>query len=214
MEQYYKNFIKILESEDRYECVKYTKQLLDEKLVSIPELYQDIIKPSLENIVCKVSEKNICIWQEHVRSGIVRTVIESCYPYVIEEAKFNNTISKGKVVVLCPQEEYHDIGARMITDLFTINGYESTFVGSNTPKADFLAAIEYIKPDYVAISVTDYYNLVAAKKYIDGIKDKLRNNIKIIVGGSAFKSDKNLYKKIGADIYIETYSDIQKMGGV
>ncbi len=214
MEEYYNSFLKLLESEDRYECVKFVKKLLDEKKVGIVELYQDIIKPLMENITCKVNEKNICIWQEHIRSGIVRTVIESCYTYVIDESKVKIDQKKGKVVVLCPQEEYHDIGARMITDLFSISGYESIFVGSNTPKSDFLAALEYIKPEYVAISVTNYYNLVAAKNYIDGIKEKLRSNIQILVGGTAFKSDENLYKTIGADKYIDTFDDINKMGGI
>lgn len=214
MEQYYNDFMKLLESEDRYECIKFVKKLLDKKKVTVVELYQNIIRPSLENISCKVKEKNICIWQEHIRSGIARTVIEFCYSYVVEESKINSIIPKGKVVILCPQEEYHDLGARMITDLFTIAGYEAIFVGSNTPKSDFLAALEYIKPEYVAISVTNYYNIIAVKKYICGIKNRSKDNITIIVGGSAFKSDVNLYKTIGADRYVDTFDDIQTIGGV
>ena len=214
LEKYYKEFIKLLEEEDRYNCVKYTQQLLNEKKVNIPDLYEKIIAPSLRNITCKVKEKNICIWQEHVRSAIVKTVIENCYTYVIEEAKLSLNKNKGKVIVLCPPEEYHDIGARMISDFFTILGYESTFVGSNTPKSDFLRAIEYIKPNYIVISITNYYNLVAAKKTIDSIKLKYRDEFKIIVGGVAFKSNKEVYKKIGADKLIDTFKDIQSMGGV
>lgn len=212
MEQYYADFLKLLETQNRYECIKYVKQLLDEKKIGIVELYQNIIRPSLENISCKVDEKNICVWQEHVRSGIVRTIIEFCYTYVIDEAEGKHT--KEKVVVLCPQEEYYDIDARIMTDLFTICGYETIFVGSNTPKEDFLAAVEYIKPDYIALSITNYYNLIAAKKCIQGIKEKLSTNIKILAIGSAFKSDKNVYKTIGADKYINTFEDIQAIGGV
>jgi len=214
MEKYYKEFIKLLENEDRYGCVKYTQQLLSEKKVNVPDLYEKIIAPSLRNITCKVVEKNICIWQEHVRSSIVKTVIENCYTYVIEEAKLSLNKNRGKVIVLCPPEEYHDIGARMISDFFTILGYETIFVGSNTPKSDFLRAIEYIKPKYIVISITNYYNLVAAKKTIEGIKQKYRDEFKIIVGGIAFKSNKELYKIIGADKLIDTFKDIQSMGGV
>ncbi len=214
MDQYYKEFIKLLEDENKYECVKYVKELLDEKKITIPDLYEKIIGPSLKNVGCKLDDKNICVWQEHVRSAIIKTVIENCYTYVVEEAKKNIDIEKGKVVVLCPEGEYHDIGARMIADFFLILGYEAIFVGSDTPRADFLAAIEYIKPKYAVISVTNYYNLVAAKEAIENIKNNTTEEVKIIVGGSAFKSNRGVYVKIGADILINTFKDIQNLGGV
>lgn len=214
MEKYYIEFMKLLEEENRYDCVNYAINLLKEKKVNIVQLYEEIIKPSIQNITCKVSEKNMCVWQEHVRSAIVRTVIESCYTYVIEERNTNKVVTNKKVVVLCPEEEYHDIGARMISDFFTILGYESIFVGSNTPKEDFLAAVEFIKPDIIAISVTNYYNLVAAKVAVQNIKSKIKNDIKIIAGGSAFASNKDAHNIIGADYTVETYADIKKLGGV
>lgn len=214
MDQYYKEFIKLLEDENKYECVKYVKELLDEKKITIPDLYEKIIGPSLKNVGCKLDDKNICVWQEHVRSAIIKTVIENCYTYVVEEADKNIDIEKGKVVVLCPEGEYHDIGARMIADFFLILGYEAIFVGSDTPREDFLAAIEYIKPKYAVISVTNYYNLVAAKEAIENIKNNTTEEVKIIVGGSAFKSNRGVYVKIGADILINTFKDIQNLGGV
>jgi MerR family transcriptional regulator, light-induced transcriptional regulator len=214
MEQYYNQFCELLESEDRYGCIKYAQQLLSEKRVGIVELYQDIIKPSLQNITCKVNEKNMCVWEEHVRSAIARTVIECCYTYVVEEAIAMKSKHQGKVVVICPQGEYHDIGARMIADFFTISGFETVFVGSNTPKADFLAAVESMKPNYVAISVTDYYNLFSAKKSIESIKSKVRADIKIIAGGNAFKSNPDAFKIIGADYLVDTFADIKNIGGI
>lgn len=214
MDQYYKEFLKLLEDEKKYECVKYVKELLEEKKITIPDLYEKIIGPSLKNVGCKVDDKNICVWQEHVRSAIIKTVIENCYTYVIEESNKNKDIEKGKVVVLCPEEEYHDIGARMIADFFLILGYDAIFVGSDTPKTDFLAAIEYIKPKYAVISVTNYYNLVAAKEAIENIKNNTTEEVKIIVGGNAFKSNRGVYVKIGADILINTFKDIQNLGGV
>lgn len=214
IQEYYNKFTELLEQEDRYESVKYVKGLLDDKKINIVQLYEDIIAPSLRNITCKVNEKDMCIWQEHVRSAITRTVIECCYTYVVEEAKERDNINKGTVVVLCPQDEYHDIGARMISDLFIISGYSTIFVGSDTPKSDFLAAVNHIKPDYIAISVTNYYNIVAAKDAIEDIKNKADKEIKILAGGSAFNSNKEAYKTIGADYYINTFADIEAIGGV
>jgi MerR family transcriptional regulator, light-induced transcriptional regulator len=214
MNEYYVKFLELLEKEDRYECIKYVNELLKNNKIGIVDLYQNVLRPSLENMTCKLSEKHMCIWQEHIRSSIVRTIVENCYTYVIDESIKSNYGKKGKVVVLCPPEEYHEIGARMVTDLFTISGYEAIFVGSNTPKSDFLSAVEFIEPDYIAISVSNYYNLFAAKDAIDNIKSNIRKKVTIIAGGNAFKSNIDSYKKIGADIFVDTFEDIQTIGGV
>ncbi|MGD9886488.1 MAG: cobalamin-dependent protein [Bacilli bacterium] len=55
-------------------------------------------------------------------------------------------------------------------------------MGANTPKHDILSAVSVFKPDYVAISVTNYYNLVVTKQITKAIKEK-DPSVKIIVGG-------------------------------
>lgn len=194
MEKYYIEFLELLEKEDRLGCVNYAINLLENRKVNIQYLYEKVIKPSIRNITCKLSEKNICKWKEHERSTIIRTVIESCYKYVVKEAKEKAFDNKKKVVVLCPKEEYNDLEGRMITDLFMICGYESTFVGSNIPTIDFLDAFEYIKPDYIVISITNYYNLISVKHAIDKIRDKANSKVKIFINGDSIKKIKNYYQ--------------------
>lgn len=213
MEKYYIEFSELLEKEDRYGCVNYAINLLEEKKINVDDLYEKVIKLSIQNITCKLSEKNICIWKEHERSTIIRTVIESCYKYVVKESK-EKALNKGKkVVVLCPKEEYNDLEARMIADFFMICGYESTFVGSNIPTTDFLDALDYIKPDYIVISITNYYNLINVKHAIDKIRDKSNNTVKIFINGKSIKTNQELLSILGIDSVIENYSDILKLGG-
>lgn len=213
MEKYYNEFLELLEKEDRFGCVNYAINLLEDKKVNIQELYENVIKSSIRNITCKLSEKNICKWKEHERSTIIRTVIESCYRYVVEEAKERAVDNRKKVVVLCPKEEYNDLEARMITDFFMICGYESTFVGSNIPTTDFLDALEYIKPDYIVISITNYYNLINVKHSIDKIREKSNNSVKIFINGDSIKTNQELLSNLGIDSVVENYSDILKLGG-
>ena len=118
---------------------------------------------------------------------------------------------RGNVIVVCPPEEFHDLGARMVSDFFTINGFHTVFVGSNTPFEDFYQAVEILKPDVVAISVSNYYNLVVTKKIITAIREKIKNPVQIIVGGNAFLDKPDQYKVIGADSYAVTYEDIQSL---
>lgn len=201
----FNKFIKLLESEDKEKCVNFILEQLKTNKITIIPLYEEILKPSLNTIECSL-QKQLCIWKEHVRSSIIRGIIECCYPYVLKEKKTSNNKT---IVIMCPDGEYHEIGARMITDIFTIYGFVTIFVGANNPKSEFIDVINIIKPDYIAISVTSFYNLVSAEKTITDIRVKSNYDIKIIVGGNAFKDKKNLYKDIGADILIKDNKDIE-----
>ena len=99
----------------------------------------------------------------------------------------------------------------MVSDFFTLLGYEATFIGSNTPKEAFLSSIDLIKPNYIAISVTNYYNLIMAKKAIAEIRSSKFKDYKILVGGNAFQNDHEKAKSIGADKLIYSFKDIVKL---
>jgi len=208
MEHFLKQFEVYFEEENKEEAVKYVLKNLQLKELDVLDLYSNILTPLLNNMQCKLEDKRICIWKEHVKTAIVRTIVECCYPYVLQKRDELNIQKKGLVAVLCPPDEYHDLGARMVTDFFTLGGYEAIFVGSNTPYKDFYNAIEVIKPEMVAISVSNYYNLVATKKLIEEIKKAVKQPLKIVVGGYAFHDDDNKYKMVGADFYAKTYEDI------
>lgn len=201
-----------IQKEDREKCVRLVLAALEQKEVDIPTLYEDILRPALTEISADDKPQEIQIWREHVQTSIVRTILECCYPYVIKERDENGQAKNGlTVLIICPAEEYHETGARMVTDYFTLCGYNAVFVGGNTPREDFISALDYINPAYVAISVSNYYHTVAAERTIRLIKEK-KPDTAILVGGYAFNRNPALYKEIGADYYLSGYSDICKLG--
>ena len=214
MHPLYKQLLKYLEEENREKAVKYVLSKLQGGEIDIVTLYNDLLTPSLNNMKCEGPEA-FCIWKEHVRSSIVRQIIENCYPYVLKErdTKYGGAGRSRKVMVICPSEELHEIGPRMVADFFTLNGFEVTFVGANTPRRSFLSAIDIVKPHYVAIGVTNYYNLSAARRTIEQIKDREHRDLKIIVGGHAFTRNPEVYREIGADIHLQGFEDIRKLRG-
>ena len=211
MNNLYEEFVKYLENKDKEGALNFVLELLDSSKVNIPVLYTEILAPSLNNMSCDIEKKGICIWEEHIRSSIIRTIIECCYPYVAKESKESKQ-KQESVIVVCPAEEYHELGARMASDFFTICGYNSIFIGSNTPQKDFIKAIDAFNPKYIAISVTNYYNLVSAKKMISRIKEKtLNKEVKILVGGYAYLENPDLYKESGADFQVNSFEDIENI---
>lgn len=210
MHPLYKDFVKNLEKEDKKACVDLVLDSLKNGKIDIVTLYAEVLTPSLKNMKFAEEDARVVVWKEHIRSSIVRTIIESCYPYVIEQRKGHGN---GRVVVVCPTEEYHEIGARMVADYFTLLGFEVTFVGANTPLDDVVAGIRHEKPKYVAISVSNFFNLVAARRSMGALLKARKEDgakFKILVGGGAFLKNPALAKGMGADKLLQTYDDIAK----
>lgn len=184
MNQYFEKFVEYLNQEDKDSSVNYVLKLLDEKLLTLEQVYLELLVPAQNSFVCKEEDKEICIWKEHSRTSIIRTILECTYPYVIERRKSIKKVNK-KVVIFTPSEEYHEIGAIIVNNYFQLAGFNSQYIGANTPKSDIILAIKAYKPDFVAISVTNYYNIVVTKL----IAQEIRKNypeVKIIIGGQAF----------------------------
>ncbi|MFC1971676.1 B12-binding domain-containing protein [Chloroflexota bacterium] len=215
MHHLYEQFISYLEKDDRFGCADFVLTRLQKNDLDIVTLYDEILAPSLRESFCREKQKAICIWEEHVRSSIIRTVIECCYPYVVKERDDKyRSLPKGKVIVVCPPEELHEIGARMVADFFTLCGLDSMFVGANTPGAEILEAISYVKPKYVAISVSNFYNLVSARKMINSIRElrEMTNaEFKIIVGGLAFEQNPCACDDAGVDLLLQDFKDIKNL---
>ncbi|MGE4572294.1 MAG: B12-binding domain-containing protein [Candidatus Izemoplasmatales bacterium] len=208
MEKLINQFIALLDKEDKDKAILFIHNLLDESF-SIIDIYEHFLIPALANYECNSEHEEICIWKEHTRTSIVRTILESTYPYLIKAKKAKN-IDKF-VVVACPQEEYHEIGAIISSNYFYLMGYKVKYIGANTPSFEIKSAIEIMKPDYLALSITNYYNLIQTKKLLEDIKNA-HQNVKIILGGQAvMKYAKK--SQIPHDFILNSLEDIKKFRG-
>ena len=213
----YKGFRNLLDSEDKEGCVRYVLSLLDRGNADIPGLYEGVLAPAAREQFCLVRERPLCIWEEHIRTSIIRTVLECCYPHLMDERRSRvGDGSRGRVIIVCPTEEYHELGARMTADLFTLCGFDVTFVGANTPQEQIVEAAGVLQPEYVGVSVTSPYNLVAAHRTLDHLRDvrnRTNGTYTIVVGGQAFDANDKRARDIGADVLAQTFDDICDLTG-
>ncbi len=209
LNKYYIDFVKYLSEENKEETFRYAMQLLKE--ISVMELYEEILAPALNSVVDEFGAfSKELIWREHVRSGIVRTIVENSYSFVLNERDNIGINHDENIIVLCPKFEEHEIGARMAADFFTIVGFKTTYIGANTPEDTLSLAVEKLKPKYISMSVTNYYNLIEAKRAIDRLRQKDNYSGEIILGGYAFVSDPQVYKRIGGDYLLSNFNEILK----
>lgn len=211
MENVRMKFISYLEDENKEKAVLFLLDTLSKKEIDVIKLYSRVLIPMISELSCKLDDNNICIWKEHVRTAIVRTAVECCYPFVVEKRNQLKHGASGKAVVICPPEEYQDLRARMTADFLTIVGYDAIFVGGNTPYQDFYNAVDTERPDIVVICVENYYNLFSAKKIITELRASLDFPLQILASGSALCEGGGQCEKIGADYVINSFEDIEQV---
>jgi len=205
-------FADALDSQDKEKAILLCVEALESGSIEVIDLYLDLLAPTLRDWECDYIGDRLCIWKEHIRSSIVRTVLECCFPYILKKIRDNGSEKNDQTVaVLCPPEEYHEIGARMISDIFTIAGYNSIFVGANTPLDTFLEAAKKLSLSYVAISVSNYYNLINTRRMISRIKEA-GGKSRVVVGGNAFEKNPDYWKEVGADIFLKDPREILALG--
>jgi len=205
----YEQFLWYLEKEDKPGAVTLALGALKNGEVDIVNLYTEVLIPALNEMNYGKKDESLYIWKEHFRTSVVRTIIECCYPQVIMEGQKKSVkMGRKKVLIFCPSEEYHDLGARMMADFFSLCGHSIFYIGGNTPAAALLYAMEHLKPEVIAMGVSNYFNLVAAKKTIEEVRNTMGNEVSIILGGSAFKDNLSVAKEIGANFCVSIYDEV------
>ncbi len=208
MESLYHEFSLALAAKDKKACVQLALGALEKKEVELVTLYEKVLGPALSGIALPGETQTLAIWEEHIATGIIETILSCCYPYLLQRPERKNP---PKVLVFCPSEEYHEIGAKMVSDFFTLCGYAVYYIGANTPEVEYVLAASSLSPRYIAISVTNAYNLRALKRGIAQTRAQSKIPLEIIIGGNALTKNPNLAVEIGADRVLSSFADIEHL---
>lgn len=207
------DFRDALAAMNKASCVQLALDALESGEVELTVLYEKILAPTLNTMTDESADKSLYIWQEHIRSSIIRSIIEACYPHLLKIlARDGIALDKGKVVIASPTDEFHELGARMGSDFFNLAGYQTIFVGANTPKSELLDGIRHEAPDYVVLNVVNYYHAFKVKTIVDEIV-KAKSGVRVLGSGHAFRQDRELAGKLGMIGTIDSMDDILALGG-
>ena len=169
-----------LRAHDRDAAVRVALRAVDDDTVSIRDLYT-----TLSEILVEVGSAwqtgTATIWQEHYVTGVVRTIVEACAPRVAHVAPE----PRATIVLAAPDDEYHDLGLRMLADRFTLAGWRAHFLGANVPLQELVAAVRELGADAVALSASTHFHRVSLRQYVPALIEA-DPDIRIWVGGPAF----------------------------
>ncbi len=183
-EKTYEDYLQNLLEGNKERCEEIVESSLDQG-VEIEELYTDLIQRSMYEVGNLWEIGEISVAKEHLATSITERILTSVYPEILSKKREGRSI-----IIACVVNEYHQIGGRMIADLFELFGWDSYFVGADTPIDDLLSMIEEKQPDVVGFSVAMERNLPELNEYIKKICD-LYPDLEIIVGGQAFDDSRN-----------------------
>jgi methanogenic corrinoid protein MtbC1 len=203
----YSQYLTALLKGDRQACARIVQSLIDSD-IEIKVLYRELFEKTLYEVGHLWETNKISVAREHLATAITERLMSMAYPYLFRK----KPISK-KVIISCAVNEYHQIGGKMVADIFEMNGWDSYFLGTRTPTGQMLSFIEAIQPDLLGLSLSIYFNFPALKREIEAVNHAFPD-LQMIIGGQAFQWGVPPLKGLKNLRYIRSLEELERdMGG-
>jgi methanogenic corrinoid protein MtbC1 len=167
--------------------------------VPVKDLYLHVFVPVLRETGRRWLIQELSVAEEHYITASVSAEITHLHDRFVAD---NRPASPGgkTVIVASAEGDLHEIGIRMIADFFEFDGWNTYYIGPNTPALSLLRAARDRKADVIALSCTMPSFLSKVHYLIRSLRaDPGTAQTKIIVGGHPFAVDPGLWKQLGAD---------------
>jgi len=180
-ETIYREYFNALLQGDSARCKGIIQSLLSQRY-GILDLYENVFRRSLYDIGELWAKNMLTVADEHIATAITESLITQLHSTDAASGQVNK-----RVLVSCVSSDLHQIGAKMVANLFELSGWQSFYLGANMPVSDLLAAIERLQPDVICLSLA----LIEHLKSLDVTIHEVRGidpQIPIVVGGLAFEN--------------------------
>lgn len=171
--------------------------------VPVGDIYLQVFQPTQHEIGRLWQVNDIGVAKEHYCTAATQLVMSQLYPRLFAGEKIGR-----KLVATCVSGDLHELGARMVADFFEMAGWDTFYVGANTPHASVIEALVEHHADVLAVSATIATHMSEVKALIDAVRSDPRcAGVKILAGGQPFNRNPELWRQVGAD---GTASDAQQ----
>ncbi len=195
-------FYNALVDGDKEKCISLVQTLLEDG-VDLKDIYVQLFQDSLYRIGKLWDHNKMSIPEEHMATQIVESLISRFAPV-------GNPHSEKKVVVTCIDKEFHEIGAKMVSNVFEIEGWKTYYLGASVPTKEIVKFVKQIDPEIIALSWSLYLNLGRFLEVVDHLT-KFFPTKKILVGGQALaENSDNILKKYRNVEHIKSIHSLEK----
>lgn len=161
----------------------------------IKEIYLYVFQPVQWEIGRLWQTNNITVAMEHYCTAATQFIMSRLYEYIFTTEKNGRNLVATSV-----NGELHELGIRMVADFFELEGWNTFYLGANTPAKNISQMINETVSEVLAISATIAFNVPKVENLISEVRKEFdESRLMIIVGGKAFHSNPELWKNVGAD---------------
>jgi methanogenic corrinoid protein MtbC1 len=163
--------------------------------IEVKDVYLHVFQRSQHEIGRLWQMNRLSVAQEHYCTAATQLIMSQLYPYIF------NTRRNGRVLVAtCVAGDLHEIGVRMVSDFFEIEGWDTFYLGANTPTASLIQTLRDRNADVLAVSATMAFHLRALTALIAAVRaSDVGERVQVLVGGYPFNIVSDLWRLVGAD---------------
>ena len=187
-------YMNCLFRKDSRQAIRLIREFMDQGM-NLDDIYVEILSESMRRVGELWHTAEITVDTEHYCTSVTQMAMAQMYDKLFDGERKNKTI-----LSVCPGMELHEMGARIVSDLFENHGWDSIFLGAAVPVDYILESVRENHPDLVTLSVSMPQHLMECENAVREIRKEFPE-IKIAVGGKAFESTSDIWKKWPVDIY-------------
>jgi MerR family transcriptional regulator, light-induced transcriptional regulator len=162
---------------------------------SVKEIYLNVFQRSQYEIGRLWQMNRLSVAQEHYCTAATQLIMSQLYSRIFATEKNGRTL-----VASCVGGDLHEIGVRMVSDFFEMEGWDTFYLGANVPTPSIVQTLVERKANVAAISATITYHARKVGEVIAAIRaNELTRDVKILVGGYPFNVAPDLWRQVGAD---------------
>ncbi len=177
-EKTFEDFLGALLDGDMPKCRRIVETLLEQD-VEIADLYRNLFHRA-QYAIGELWELNrISVAREHLATSITESLMTLVYPRLFRRER----VGKRAVISSGPNE-YHQVGGKMVADIFESHGWDGYFLGANSTEDRLLEEVRKRDPDLLAFSVA----LPASVERLRAMLRRVRTefpSLPVLIGGKA-----------------------------
>ena len=177
-----------------------------EESIPVGTIVEKVILPVQRSVGALWHAGEITIADEHfitATSEMALTVLRPWYPDPVVQDK--------RVLISTVGGDMHSFGARVASDFFEMDGWETLYLGANTPRQDLLDALVHYRAPVLALAVTSQLHLRPVALLIRSAReDAATRDVRVLLGGRAVDQHLGLGERMGADAVVDTPREAPK----
>lgn len=176
--------------------------------LSTPRLLLDVLVPAQREIGRMWHADEVDVAEEHVVTAATQRALA-----VLSQRTPRKPDNGLGVLVAAAPGDAHDIGVRVIADLFAFEGWRAVCLGADVPQSALVRAVRHYAPRLLVLAAALPVQVPALREAIEAIRpDAGQEGVRVLVGGTAFDAAPDLWRSVGADGYAATLHEAVAQG--